>query len=206
VANFSARHSAFAITLDDPGEDSTGGGIEWVQMFNTTSNTTSSRFWVNVPSPLENAAAGRRKDGFEWRVTSAHAVSQAMSVRFVYSLVRLTGPGSERDSNRHRVGAVHTDDGHEVLAAWCENQRGSKNQSFRFFGPGAAGELGSRWELMAVASALCTIVVRWRGRIEAQLEQERRDGAHIERTLAKFEERWDWEQLISPVPYKKYPY
>jgi hypothetical protein len=174
-ANWWAAQNRFIITLND---GTKGGGV-------AGGNRNEE---VVLQMVHRGCQFSRWKDTFEWRYTEAPDVIRALPGRpsWARSLVRLTGPGSGTDQ-----GATRDSDGREVLAAWCVNQRWTKERSFRFFGQGVSGELGPWWELMAVMSGLCTMADHRRRKYE--LESRELD-IRLERMAAMAEYRAEQEK------------
>jgi len=157
VGQYWAAPDKFMITFDDPSPGGIGRGTEWVD------GADAYRFSVVVPAAPENPRP--EADSFEWRVTAERFIPAAIAksmrprVPLVLVLVRLTGHHNGKGAEGRRASALYDLDGSEVLAAWCWNNKFVKDYSFRFLGSAAAGELGPRLELMAVASGLCCIAM-----------------------------------------------
>lgn len=157
-----SRHSA--ITL--PG---LGGGppAREVMRAHCGWRSTSHTFTVEVDDA--DAPGGVRREDFEWRRSHGGEVQQLGNRHaWGWKLVRLGRAATNGDGMGMGVGggAVGgprderaegtTSDGLEVVAAWVEDSCccWSKSARFRFLGSGLTGELGDRWALMAVITAL----------------------------------------------------
>ncbi|KAI1275818.1 hypothetical protein F5Y07DRAFT_400132 [Xylaria sp. FL0933] len=108
---------------------------------------------------IETTASGRSREYFEWRHSSGIEV-EALGGR--HSGTSYPSPFSN-PLRRHRISGGtsnsmllgHSSDGKEVVAVCAGASLSvSKVLRFRFLGTGADGSLGSRWAIMAVASAL----------------------------------------------------
>lgn len=99
-----------------------------------------------------------RRENFEWRQSRGEEIKELDKHSRGWKLVRLgsnaSGPGGER--GERALGA--TSDGKEVVAVWTWHSGWSLTKSFKFqfLGSGLTGELGDRWAVMAVVTALRT--------------------------------------------------
>ncbi|KAH7037343.1 uncharacterized protein B0I36DRAFT_313828 [Microdochium trichocladiopsis] len=99
-----------------------------------------------------------RREDFEWRSTRGDEVRELGSKWLRgWKLVRLSseafrGPGGER----HARDEGTTSDGKEIVAVWAHNSSWSMTKAFkfRFRGSALAGELGERFDLMALMTGL----------------------------------------------------
>ncbi|KAF7537374.1 hypothetical protein G7054_g3779 [Neopestalotiopsis clavispora] len=114
---------------------------------------TSYPFSIEVTS----GATGRlKREGFEWRQSHGGEIKQLGKCSRGWKLVRLSaeaaGPGGEREERAHGASS----DGKEIVAVWAFYSGWSMTKSFKFqfLGSGLTGELGERWSVMAVITAL----------------------------------------------------
>ncbi|KAI0181410.1 hypothetical protein GGR52DRAFT_524318 [Hypoxylon sp. FL1284] len=90
-----------------------------------------------------------RSESFQWRHSSGAAVDSLGGRGSGWKLVRL---GADA---KPAAGAALSSDGKEVVASWAWNSGSlTKKFKFQFLGSGATGELGDRFALVALASAL----------------------------------------------------
>lgn len=74
--------------------------------------------------------------------------------------------GKQKEKQKARPPGV-TSDGREVVAVWALNTMSmtmTKALKFEYMGSAARGELGERWEIMAVVTALRLWYLVWQGR------------------------------------------
>ncbi|KXJ93936.1 hypothetical protein Micbo1qcDRAFT_158848 [Microdochium bolleyi] len=134
------------------------GSAEHVKETISTSTSWSHlvyTFSIEVPSGPNGQL---RREDFEWRTTRGDEVRELGSRwQRGWKLVRLSseafrGPGGER----HARDDGTTSDGKEVVAVWAHNPSWSMTKAFkfRFRGSALAGELGERFDLMALTTGL----------------------------------------------------
>ncbi|KAJ1335918.1 hypothetical protein MN608_02662 [Microdochium nivale] len=136
------------------GSGSTERTIETLAVSTSMTRVVYS-FGIDVPT---GPGGQLQREEFEWRSTRADEV-RGMGSRWVrgWKLVRRSseafrGPGGER----HARDEGTTSDGKEVVAVWAHNQSWSMTKAFkfRFLGSALAGELGDRFDIMALVTAL----------------------------------------------------
>ncbi|KAI0126099.1 hypothetical protein BJ170DRAFT_633806 [Xylariales sp. AK1849] len=124
--------------------------------------------WKTITYPFTidvGEGQNTRRENFEWRHSRGGEIKELDRHSWGWKLVRLTahapGPGGER--NERPVGA--TSDGKEVVAVWARYSGWSLTKAFKFqfLGSGATGEMGERWAVMAVITALRIWYLEWQG-------------------------------------------
>ncbi|KAI1846470.1 hypothetical protein JX266_007367 [Neoarthrinium moseri] len=102
--------------------------------------------------------ASARREKFEWRSSKGSEVKSLGSGKGSpgRKLVRLSTEADGVGGTRAVRDQGSSSDGREVVAAWADNPKWSGNKAggFQFLGSGATGELGDRFSVMAVATAL----------------------------------------------------
>jgi len=115
----------------------------------TSQGMTSLRYTFEVEVGTGGASGAMKplREAFEWRHSRGYEVhSLGAGAGPGYKLVRLSGRGA---------GGTVAGDGNEVVAVWADYGLSlSKVLCFGFLGSGATGELGERWAVMAVITAL----------------------------------------------------
>ncbi|KAH8677487.1 hypothetical protein BX600DRAFT_129489 [Xylariales sp. PMI_506] len=104
----------------------------------------------------------RRREKFEWRPSKGSEVKGliASSGRGVSGLgrklVRLSAESDGVGGTRAVRDTGASSDGREVVAVWVDNPKWTMNRAgaFQFLGTGATGDLGERFRVMAVITAL----------------------------------------------------
>ncbi|KAI4592308.1 hypothetical protein KJ359_011367 [Pestalotiopsis sp. 9143b] len=137
-----------------------GSGAESSTEFMRTNlgwKTQTYPFTIEVGDTSGGAGRGAwRRENFEWRQSHGGEVRQLGKCFRGWKLVRLgadaDGPGGQRDERA----AGASSDGKEVVAVWAFYSGWSMTKSFKFqfLGSGLTGELGERWSVMAVITAL----------------------------------------------------
>lgn len=77
---------------------------------------------------------------------------------------------TQKQKQKQQRPAGVTSDGKEIVAVWALNTASlsmTKAFKFQFMGSGALGQLGERWEVMAVVTALRLWYLVWQGRAHA---------------------------------------
>ncbi|KAH8202108.1 hypothetical protein TruAng_003686 [Truncatella angustata] len=110
---------------------------------------------VSYAFTIETGDGQREK--FEWRSSKGSEVKSLSSDKHPAGrkLVRISveaGVGGTRAVRDEGA----TSDGREIVAAWADNAKWSGNKAgvFQFLGSGATGELGERFSVMALVSAV----------------------------------------------------
>jgi hypothetical protein len=125
--------------------------------FNSALNHTGTyRFAIEVGGDDEKQ--GRRED-FEWRHGGGEDIQHLGVSGRGWRLVRLgasaaaNGDGGAQGGDWSSVGA--TGDAGEIVAFWARSSSVFvKGYKFDFLGAGLTGEMGERWAIMAVMTAL----------------------------------------------------
>ncbi|ETS72934.1 hypothetical protein PFICI_15326 [Pestalotiopsis fici W106-1] len=143
-----SRHS-FIILPPLPGS-SAESSTEFMRT-NVGWKNTSQEFSIEV-----GIGDNLKREKFEWRQSHGSEIKQLGKCTRGWKLVRVSaeaaGPGGER--NERAPGA--SSDGKEIVAVWAFYAGWSMTKSFKFqfLGSGLTGELGERWSVMAVITAL----------------------------------------------------
>ncbi|KAI0019751.1 hypothetical protein F4780DRAFT_793044 [Xylariomycetidae sp. FL0641] len=128
-----------------------GGGPETRVDMHAHSGWAKCRYAFSLP-----VGADGREETFEWRRSRGDEVRALDGYRRGWKLVRLGASSSSDDGGKEEEKEEEEEEGEEVVAAWAYNKSLSltKAWKFRFLGAGVAGELGPRWEVVALISAL----------------------------------------------------
>ncbi|KAI0137395.1 hypothetical protein BJ170DRAFT_605712 [Xylariales sp. AK1849] len=97
-----------------------------------------------------------RREKFEWRSSRGGEVKHLGSGTVGRKLVRLYVEADGVGGTRAVRDQGATSDGKEIVAVWADNPKWSANRTggFQFLGSGATGELGERFGVMAVITAV----------------------------------------------------
>ncbi|KAJ9149388.1 hypothetical protein NKR23_g4301 [Pleurostoma richardsiae] len=110
-------------------------------------------FSVEVDRP--GGPRGMRRERFEWRRSHGAEVGRLAGASFGWKLVRMAGDTGAAAGASGGVAGPVAGDGLEVVAVWVKAAMSlSKVLKFEFTGVGATGDLGERWAVMAVMTAL----------------------------------------------------
>ncbi|KAK7977645.1 hypothetical protein PG996_003699 [Apiospora saccharicola] len=105
----------------------------------------------------DEAANQWTRERFEWRKSRGNEVKQLDKINSGWKLVRIHSEADGVGGTRRARDAGASSDGKEVVAVFAEVSGWSTSSEvvkFRFLGSGATGEMGPRWSLMAVVTAL----------------------------------------------------
>ncbi|KAK9771986.1 hypothetical protein SCAR479_11305 [Seiridium cardinale] len=112
---------------------------------------------VSYPFTIEvGHGPNARRENFEWRQSRGGEIKELDKHSRGWKLVRLRanaeGSGGERSARSHGA----TSDGKEIVAVWTWHSGWSMTKSFKFqfLGSALTGEMGERWSVMAVITAL----------------------------------------------------
>ncbi|KAK8039122.1 hypothetical protein PG993_007533 [Apiospora rasikravindrae] len=96
------------------------------------------------------------RERFEWRHSRGNEVKQLDKLNSGWKLVRIHSEADGVGGTRRARDAGASSDGKELVAVFAEvsGWSTSKVVKFKFLGSGATGEMGPRWALMAVMTAL----------------------------------------------------
>ncbi|KAK8094437.1 hypothetical protein PG997_001122 [Apiospora hydei] len=96
------------------------------------------------------------RERFEWRHSRGNEVKQLDKLNSGWKLVRIHSEADGVGGTRRARDAGASSDGKELVAVFAEvsGWSASKVVKFKFLGSGATGEMGPRWALMAVMTAL----------------------------------------------------
>lgn len=114
--------------------------------------TATYQFAIEVGGGGEHA----RRENFEWRSSRSDEVKQLDKHSRGWKLVRLDACVEGCDAVPGEPPVAVSSDGGEVVAIWAPSSGLSmtKASKFQFLGAGLTGELGERWAIMAVITAL----------------------------------------------------
>ncbi|KAI1846667.1 hypothetical protein JX265_009030 [Neoarthrinium moseri] len=150
-----SRHTT--VTLP-PLPDSPSESCSEFMQTHTSLKTLTYKFAVEVGD-----GPNAHREDFEWRHSRGAEIRGLDKHSWGWKLARLgacsQGSGGER--NERSLG--ETSDGKEVVAVWAQNSGWSltKAYKFEFVGAGLTGEMGERWALMAVITALRIWHIEW---------------------------------------------
>ena len=104
----------------------------------------------------DHAANQWTRERFEWRKSRGNEVKQLDKINSGWKLVRIHSEADGVGGTRRARDAGASSDGKELVAVFAEvsGWSTSKVVKFKFLGSGATGEMGARWSLMAVMTAL----------------------------------------------------
>ncbi|KAK8086910.1 hypothetical protein PG994_001884, partial [Apiospora phragmitis] len=104
----------------------------------------------------DKAANQWTRERFEWRHSRGNEVKQLDRLNSGWKLVRIHSEADGVGGTRRARDAGASSDGKELVAVFAEvsGWSTSKVVKFKFLGSGATGEMGPRWSLMAVMTAL----------------------------------------------------
>lgn len=104
----------------------------------------------------DKAAHQWTRERFEWRKSRGNEVKQLDKLNSGWKLVRIHSEADGVGGTRRARDAGASSDGKELVAVFAEvsGWSTSKVVKFKFLGSGATGEMGARWSLMAVMTAL----------------------------------------------------
>lgn len=106
-------------------------------------------FSIETTTTGPNGVTDTFPERFQWRHSSGNEVKSLGGRGSGWKLVRLSPDAPSPN------GATFASDGREVVAVWAWASGSlTKRMKFKFLGTGASGDLGERWAVMTVASAL----------------------------------------------------
>jgi hypothetical protein len=148
----SERHKDTLVLLPPPPGAENESSYEFLR-HDPSFKTETYRFTIDVGLGGDKETL---PENFEWRPSDRQEIQQLVKRnKYIlgWELVRL---GSRVDIRDGEGSSGITPDGEEIVAVWARYAGWSLTKAFKFqfMGSGASGELGERWAVMAVISAL----------------------------------------------------